>query len=68
MAACVKYTKAVDIFSAGCVLHYLLSREQHPFGKEWFEREQNVRSNTSTINTGDPLVRDAVAFDLHLLL
>jgi len=66
VAACVKYTKAVDIFSAGCVLHYLLSRGQHPFGKEWFEREQNVRSNTSTINTGDPLADDMVAKMIQL--
>lgn len=32
----------VDIFSAGCVLYYVLSGGDHPFG-ESFERELNIR-------------------------
>jgi hypothetical protein len=32
----------VDIFSAGCVLYYILSGGNHPFGQN-FEREVNIR-------------------------
>lgn len=32
----------VDVFSAGCVLYYILSKGEHPFGKN-FEREVNIR-------------------------
>ncbi len=29
----IRLTKAVDIFSAGCVVHYVLTRGKHPFGQ-----------------------------------
>src|SRR5689334_23116992 len=28
-----RLTKAVDIFSAGCVVHYVLTKGKHPFGQ-----------------------------------
>ena len=31
----------VDVFSLGCVFHYVLSGGQHPFG-QWYEREANI--------------------------
>lgn len=33
--------QTVDIFSLGCVYHYVLFPGEHPFG-EWFEREANI--------------------------
>jgi serine/threonine protein kinase len=33
--------QTVDIFSLGCVYHYVLFPGDHPFG-EWFEREANI--------------------------
>jgi serine/threonine-protein kinase/endoribonuclease IRE1 len=47
------FTRSVDIFSAGCVLHYLVGGGSHPFGRQWFEREQNVRLGLTHIDTGD---------------
>ncbi|KAF7727483.1 bifunctional endoribonuclease/protein kinase ire1 [Apophysomyces ossiformis] len=37
----VKATRAVDIFSAGCVFYYVLSDGDHPFGNR-FGRESNI--------------------------
>ncbi|XP_067115137.1 serine/threonine-protein kinase/endoribonuclease IRE1 isoform X1 [Osmerus mordax] len=34
-------TTAVDVFSAGCVFHYVLSRGQHPFG-DALRRQGNI--------------------------
>jgi hypothetical protein len=34
-------TQNVDIFSLGCVFHYVLVPGEHPFGK-WYEREANI--------------------------
>jgi serine/threonine-protein kinase/endoribonuclease IRE1 len=34
---------------------------RHPFGKEWFEREQNVRKNSSAVSTGCLLADDLVS-------
>merc|ERR1711907_425576 len=31
----------VDIFSLGCVFHYVMFPGEHPFG-EWYEREANI--------------------------
>jgi serine/threonine protein kinase len=36
-----RQTQAVDIFSLGCVLHYVLTLGEHPYG-QWFEREANI--------------------------
>jgi hypothetical protein len=37
----VRKTQTVDIFSLGCVFHYVLVPGEHPFG-QWFEREANI--------------------------
>lgn len=37
-----RQTKAVDIFSAGCVFYYLLSAGHHPFGQNAYERDSNI--------------------------
>ncbi|KAI9317157.1 kinase-like domain-containing protein [Dichotomocladium elegans] len=36
-----KATRAIDIFSAGCVFYYVLSDGDHPFGSR-YGREQNI--------------------------
>jgi serine/threonine-protein kinase/endoribonuclease IRE1 len=28
-----RLTKMVDVFSAGCVVHFVLTKGEHPFGK-----------------------------------
>ena len=54
------YTPAVDVFSAGCVFAYLLSRGQHPFGP--------FSSQTFNAVTGHicipPEIKDQTAIDL----
>ncbi|KAI8393511.1 uncharacterized protein BYT42DRAFT_488608 [Radiomyces spectabilis] len=40
----VKATRAIDIFSAGCVFYYVLSGGEHPFGNR-FGRESNILKN-----------------------
>ena len=37
-------TQAVDVFSLGCVFHYVLVPGEHPFG-QWYEREANIMAN-----------------------
>ena len=37
--------QTVDIFSLGCVFHYVLFPGEHPFG-EWFEREANIMNGS----------------------
>jgi len=39
-----RLTKAVDIFSAGCLVYYVLTRGAHPFGEALYERESCVMS------------------------
>ncbi|KAJ3252083.1 bifunctional endoribonuclease/protein kinase ire1 [Boothiomyces macroporosus] len=36
-----RITKAIDIFSTGCVFYYIASQGEHPFG-ERFSRESNI--------------------------
>lgn len=38
----VRLGRAVDVFAAGCVLHYVLSGGVHPFGEALHEREANI--------------------------
>eukprot|EP00808_Paulinella_micropora_P019135 g60556.t1 len=40
-APCRRLTKAVDIFSAGCIIYYVLTNGEHPFGRP-LERELNI--------------------------
>ncbi|XP_022666362.1 serine/threonine-protein kinase/endoribonuclease IRE1-like isoform X2 [Varroa destructor] len=38
-----RVTKAIDVFSLGCVMYYVISGGQHPFG-DTLERQANIRS------------------------
>ena len=42
-------TCAVDIFSLGCVLYYVLSEGSHPFGSP-FHRQANIEAGHATLN------------------
>lgn len=56
-----RLTKAVDAFSAGCIVHYVLTGGLHPFG-ESVERELNIvrgRYSTDAV-AGCPELRDLV--------
>lgn len=38
----LKKTRAMDIFSLGCVLYYVMTDGQHPFGHTTFTRQKNI--------------------------
>lgn len=40
-----RQTKAVDIFSAGCIVCFVLTGGKHPFGTQIFGRDGNIASN-----------------------
>lgn len=40
----IRLTRAVDIFSLGCIFYYVLSNGKHPFGKNYI-RENNILKN-----------------------
>ncbi|OQR67570.1 serine/threonine-protein kinase/endoribonuclease IRE1-like [Tropilaelaps mercedesae] len=44
-----RVTKAIDVFSLGCVMYYVLSEGQHPFG-ETFERQANIRKGKISLS------------------
>ncbi|XP_051940665.1 serine/threonine-protein kinase/endoribonuclease IRE1 isoform X2 [Hippocampus zosterae] len=59
-----KLTAAVDIFSAGCVFYYVVSRGQHPFG-ETLMRQMNILSGKYSLSQlMDTIHEDVVAEDL----
>lgn len=39
---CTKISCAVDIFSYGCLMYYILSGGQHPFGNDVYRRQNNI--------------------------
>ncbi|PWW75207.1 hypothetical protein C7212DRAFT_281964 [Tuber magnatum] len=47
-------TRAIDIFSLGCVFYYILSRGEHPFGTRW-HREFNIINDTPDLSHLAPL-------------
>eukprot|EP00761_Pharyngomonas_kirbyi_P010425 gb/GECH01010445.1/.p1 GENE.gb/GECH01010445.1/~~gb/GECH01010445.1/.p1 ORF type:complete len:1492 (+),score=302.25 gb/GECH01010445.1/:1-4476(+) len=53
-------TRTVDIFSLGCVIYYILSNGEHPFGTR-FEREKNILQGKYSL---DHIASDALAQDL----
>jgi len=55
-----RMTKSVDIFSAGCLLFYVLTDSKHPFG-ERFEREMNIISGKYDLT---PINNNPEAYDL----
>lgn len=50
----IRVTKSVDVFSYGCVVFYILSQGQHPFG-ESFEREVNILKDKTDIHLIDQI-------------
>ncbi|KAJ8284060.1 hypothetical protein COCON_G00029100 [Conger conger] len=57
-------TSAVDIFSAGCVFYYVVSRGQHPFG-DTIRRQANILSEAYSLDHFmDDLHDDVIARDL----
>ncbi|XP_035260126.1 serine/threonine-protein kinase/endoribonuclease IRE1 [Anguilla anguilla] len=57
-------TSAVDIFSAGCVFYYVVSRGQHPFG-DTIRRQANILSGAYNLeHFMDDLHDDVIARDL----
>lgn len=44
-----RVTRAVDIFSLGCILYHILSHGQHPFGDR-LEREYNIIHNLAQLD------------------
>lgn len=61
-----RLTKAVDIFSAGCIIYYVLTHGQHPFGTA-LERELNITrgrydlSSLSSLPEAQELVKAMIA-------
>ncbi|CAG5928703.1 unnamed protein product [Menidia menidia] len=60
----IKPTAAVDVFSAGCVFYYVVSRGQHPFG-ETLRRQINILSGEySLLHFMEDMHDDVIARDL----
>ncbi|KAH7943234.1 hypothetical protein HPB52_006546 [Rhipicephalus sanguineus] len=60
-------TKAVDVFSLGCVFYYVLSGGRHPFG-DTLERQANIkhgRHNLLDVGTNGPLGQSLIEQMLH---
>ncbi|KAJ3304658.1 bifunctional endoribonuclease/protein kinase ire1 [Kappamyces sp. JEL0829] len=58
-----RITKAIDIFSAGCVLYYIASEGQHPFG-ERFSREMNILKGNFRLQHFDGNDKESLLKDL----
>uniref|UniRef100_A0A669BKI2 Serine/threonine-protein kinase/endoribonuclease IRE1 n=1 Tax=Oreochromis niloticus TaxID=8128 RepID=A0A669BKI2_ORENI len=59
-----KPTTAVDVFSAGCVFYYVISRGQHPFG-DALRRQVNILSGEYSLSHFmEDLHDDVIAQDL----
>ncbi|KAM9857448.1 serine/threonine-protein kinase/endoribonuclease IRE1 [Aulostomus maculatus] len=59
-----KPTAAVDVFSAGCVFYYVVSRGQHPFG-DTLRRQVNILSGEySLAHFKENIHDDVIALDL----
>jgi serine/threonine-protein kinase/endoribonuclease IRE1 len=54
-----RITKAVDIFSAGCVFYYVLTGGEHPFGDR-FERESNILRDKYDLDRLDTMGEDGL--------
>lgn len=39
-----RQTRAVDLFSLGCILFFCITKGEHPFGK-YYERDVNIMNN-----------------------
>uniref|UniRef100_A0A3Q0SE93 Serine/threonine-protein kinase/endoribonuclease IRE1 n=1 Tax=Amphilophus citrinellus TaxID=61819 RepID=A0A3Q0SE93_AMPCI len=60
----IKPTAAVDVFSAGCVFYYVISRGQHPFG-DALRRQVNILSGEYSLSHFmEDIHDDVIAQDL----
>lgn len=59
----IRVTRAVDIFSAGCVFYYIISEGQHPFGEK-FSREINILKGNSRLQHLDSVKDSSLVKDL----
>ncbi|KAI8584377.1 hypothetical protein K450DRAFT_219550 [Umbelopsis ramanniana AG] len=55
----VRVTRAIDIFSAGCLFYYVLSQGEHPFGDK-FSREVNILKNQYNLDRLEDLGDNAI--------
>ncbi|ODV89560.1 hypothetical protein CANCADRAFT_140799 [Tortispora caseinolytica NRRL Y-17796] len=60
-----KATKAIDIFSLGCIFYFVLSRGDHPFGNKYL-REGNILANDYNLSALDILVDER--YEAHDLI
>jgi len=54
----IRTSRAVDIFSLGCIFYCTLLPGSHPFG-EWYEREANIMKNKPTMDSLKEMSTDA---------
>ncbi|ORX96452.1 hypothetical protein K493DRAFT_217518 [Basidiobolus meristosporus CBS 931.73] len=54
-----RITRAIDIFSTGCVFYYVLSGGEHPFGDR-FVREGNILRGKYSLSKIDEMVEEGV--------
>ncbi|EHA8588292.1 serine/threonine-protein kinase/endoribonuclease IRE1b [Cocos nucifera] len=60
-----RQTRAVDLFSLGCILFYCITKGKHPFGN-YFERDSNIINNRIDLFLVDH-IPEAVHLLSHLL-
>jgi serine/threonine protein kinase len=56
-----RQSRAVDLFSLGCILFFCITKGKHPFG-DYFERDRNIIKNEF-----DLFLVDFIPEALHLL-
>ncbi|KAF9410138.1 bifunctional endoribonuclease/protein kinase ire1 [Podila epigama] len=54
-----RMTRAIDIFSAGCVFYYVLTNGDHPFGDR-YSRERNILLNRPNLDGLDSMGQEGV--------
>lgn len=59
----VRITKTIDIFSAGCIIYYILTQGSHPFGNK-LNREHNIVKGNVQIEKLDNMKNGVLARDL----
>lgn len=59
----VRITKAIDIFSAGCIIYYIMTQGSHPFGNK-LNREHNIVKGNVQIEKLDNMKNGVLARDL----
>lgn len=55
-----RITRAVDIFSMGCLFYYVLTDGEHPFGSMTYLRDGRIMDNQSDLSVLDCSTNDGV--------